>query len=74
MLLKVSTNRGEVCGERLGLFEKIHGASGVWIGRARSVGRAKSLVTSEKTSRLACPSESIAATRGEFRIPTPRDE
>ena len=29
MLMEVSTYRGEVCGERSGLFEKIHGTSGV---------------------------------------------
>ena len=29
ILMKVSTDRSEVRGERLGLFEKIHGASGV---------------------------------------------
>ena len=42
MLVKVSTYRREFCGERSGLFEKIHGASGVWVERARSIGRAKS--------------------------------
>ena len=79
--MKVSAYRGEVCGERSGLFKKFHGASGVWVeqawcvGRARSVGcarsveSARSLVAVEKKPRLACPSESIAATRGEFRIP-----
>ena len=55
MLVKVSTYRGEFCGVRLGLFEKIHEAT--------------LLVAGEKKPRLACPSESIAATRGEFRIP-----
>jgi hypothetical protein len=33
--MKVSAYRGEVFGESLGLFEKIHGASGVWVARAR---------------------------------------
>jgi len=42
MLVKVSTYRGELCGERSGLFEKIHEASGVWVEKARSIGRAKS--------------------------------
>ena len=31
MLMKVSSYLGEVCGERLGLFEKIHVSSGVWM-------------------------------------------
>ena len=39
--MKVSAYRGEVGSERLGLFEKFHGASGVWAERARSVERAK---------------------------------
>ena len=53
--MKVSTYHGEFCGDRSGLFEKIHEAT--------------LLVTGEKKPRLACPSDSIAATRGEFRIP-----
>ena len=69
MPMKVSAYRGKVCGERLGLFEKIHGASGVWVEHARSVGRGKCLVVCKKKPRLACSSESIAATGGEFRIP-----
>ena len=39
MLMKISTYRSEVCGERLGLFEKIHGASGVqssWLSIKRN--------------------------------------
>ena len=44
MLVEVSTYRGEFCGERSGLFEKIHEASGVWVERARSIGRAQSQV------------------------------
>ena len=67
--MKVSAYRGEVFGESLRLFEKIHGASGVWVAHARYVGRAKSLVAGQKQPRLACSSESIAATRGEFRTP-----
>jgi hypothetical protein len=39
--MKVSTYRGEVWGERPGLFEKIHGASGVWVERAGYVERTK---------------------------------
>ena len=42
MLMKVSAYLGEVCGERLGLFEKIHGASGVWIELVWSVWRGQS--------------------------------
>ena len=41
MPMKVSAYRSEVGSERLGLFEKFHGASGVWAERARSVERAK---------------------------------
>jgi len=67
--MKVSAYRGEVCGERSGLFKNFHGASGVWVEQAWCVGRARSLVAGGKKPRLACPSESIAATRGEFRIP-----
>jgi hypothetical protein len=39
MLMKISTYRSEVCGERSGLFEKIHGASGVqssWLSIKRN--------------------------------------
>ncbi len=43
MPMEVPAYRGEVCGESLGLFEKIHGTSGVWVERVRSVGRAKLL-------------------------------
>jgi len=32
MLMEVSAYRSEVRGERLGSFEKVHGASGVWSG------------------------------------------
>ena len=55
ILVKVSAYRREVCGERLGLFEKIHVS--------------RSLVAGEKKPRLACLYESVAATRGEFRVP-----
>jgi len=56
VLVKVSAYRGELWGERLGLFEKIHGASGVWAGPARCLERTRTLVVGGKKPRLACPS------------------
>ena len=53
MLVEVSTYRGEFCGERSGLFEKIHEASGVWVERARSIGRAQSQVNFRDTTLAA---------------------
>ena len=81
MPMKVSTYRGEVCGERLGLFEKIHGALGRVVERARSFWDT-TLGCSPKETKISLSKRSfavqakyrlsersIAASQGEFQVP-----